>query len=77
MTREKAKKFVAENVLGSTEVQEMLLINRSRLKAIVDAGKLVPIKELKRESLYLFADVEQLKKEMLLDTRTNLYKRSV
>ena len=52
MTRE-TKKFVAENVLGSTEVQEMLLINRSRLKAIVDAGKLVPIKELKRKSVFI------------------------
>ena len=75
MKREAAKQFVMNNVLGSNEVQEMLLINRSRLKALVDSGKLIPIKELKRESLYLLADVDQLKKEMMLDTRTNLYKK--
>ena len=74
MKRDAAKDFVEKNVLGSHDVQEMLLITRARVKALVDAGKLVPIKELKRESLFLLADVEQLKKEMSLDTRTNLYK---
>lgn len=74
MKRDTAKEFVEKNVLGSHDVQEMLLITRARVKALVDAGKLIPIKELKRESLFWLEDVEQLKKEMSLDTRTNLYK---
>lgn len=74
MKRDTAKEFIATNILGSNDVQEMLLITRARLRALVDAGKIEPIKELKRESLFLLQDVEQLKKEMLLDTRTNLYK---
>lgn len=75
MKREAAKEFIQLNVLGSHDVQEILLINRSRLFALIDAGKITPIKELKRESLFWLPDVEQLKKEMLLDTRTNLYKK--
>ena len=77
MNRETAKKMIDQNLLGSNDVQELLLINRSRLKALVDSGKLTPIKELKRESLFWLPDVEALKKEMLLDTRTNLYKSAL
>ena len=76
MNREAVKKIIDSNLLGSNDVQEVLLINRSRLKALVDCGKLNPIKELKRESLFWLPDVEALKKEMLLDSRTNLYKNA-
>jgi hypothetical protein len=75
MKRETAEKFVALNILGSQDVQEALMINRSRLAALVDSGKLTPIKELKREKLFWLPDVEKLKAEMKLDTRTNLYKQ--
>lgn len=68
------KMNVQEFILGSLEVQEALLVNRSRLKALVDSGKLVPVKELKREMLFWAPDVERLKKAMMKDTRTNLYK---
>jgi hypothetical protein len=71
MSKEKA----ANMILGSTDVQEVLMINRSRLKALVDAGKLTPMKELKRESLFWKPEVEKLKAEMMLDSRTNLYKK--
>lgn len=74
MKRDAAKELIEKNILGSHDVQEMLLITRARVKALVDAGKLIPIKELKRESLFWLPDVEQLKKEMMLDTRTNLFK---
>jgi hypothetical protein len=74
MNRESAKNFIENNVLGSHDVQEFLMVNRSRLKALVDAQKLIPIKKLKGESLFLLCDVEELKNEMLSDTRTNLYK---
>jgi predicted site-specific integrase-resolvase len=65
---------VQDFILGSSEVQERLLVNRTRLKALVDAGKLKPVKELKREMLFWAPDVERLKNEMAKDTRTNLYK---
>ncbi|MBT2728414.1 DNA-binding protein [Bacillus sp. ISL-75] len=74
MKREKAAEFIKANVLGSNDVQEMLKVNRSRLAAMVEAGQLIPIKELKREKLFWLPDVEKLKSEMILDTRTNLYK---
>lgn len=77
MNREAFKKLIDSNLLGSNDVQEMLLINRSRLKALIDCGKLEPIKELKREYLFWLPDVEALKKEMLLDSRTNLYKSAL
>jgi hypothetical protein len=53
----------------------MLMINRSRLAALVDSGKIAPIKELKREKLFWLPDVEKLKSEMILDSRSNLYKQ--
>ena len=77
MNREAVQKMLNNNLLGSNDVQEILLINRSRLKALVDCGKLNPIKELKRESLFWLPDVVALKKEMLLDSRTNLYKSAL
>lgn len=71
------KLLITNNVMGSNEVQEELLINRSRLHALVESGKLEPIKELKRESLFFRGDVIALKEEMLKDTRTNLFKKEV
>jgi len=67
--------LVVAGILGSHEVQEMLLINRQRLNVIVKNGKLKPIKELKNEKLFYKPDVEKLMQEMLLDSRTNLYKK--
>ena len=69
------KEDLIENILGSNDVQEILCINRSRLKALVDCGKLSPIKELKRESLFWKPDVDSLKNEMKKDSRTNLFKQ--
>jgi hypothetical protein len=70
------KEMLVENILGSNDVQEILCVNRSRLKALVDSGKLNPIKQLKKESLFWKPDVDMLKKEMLKDTRTNLFKKA-
>ena len=67
--------IVVAGILGSHEVQEMLLVNRQRLNVLVKNGKLKPIKELKNEKLFYKPDVEKLKQEMLLDSRTNLYKK--
>jgi hypothetical protein len=70
------RELAAKMVLGSGEVQEMLLIGKSRLKALVDEGKLQPLKELKREFLFWLPDVEAMKKDLLLDSRSNLYKQA-
>jgi hypothetical protein len=67
---------VQDFILGSSEVQEKLLVNRSRLKALVDSGKLKPVKELAREMLFWAPDVERLKNAMMQDTRTNLFKQA-
>ena len=77
MKMEAAKQIIQDNILGSHDVQEILLVNRQRLRALVEAGKLTPVKELKRESLFWLPEVNQLKKEMELDSRTNLYKKAV
>jgi hypothetical protein len=71
------KKAITANIMGSNEVQEILMINRSRLHALVEAGKLEPIKELKREGIFFKPEVMALKVEMLKDSRTNLYKKEV
>lgn len=74
MKRESAVEFVAVNILGSQEVQDILKINRSRLGDLVKIGKLKPIKELKRENLFWLPDVLAVRNELVLDTRSNLYK---
>ena len=38
MNREAFQKLIDSNLLGSNDVQEILLINRSRLKALIDCG---------------------------------------
>jgi hypothetical protein len=69
------KELAAAMVLGTHEVQEMLLINRSRLNALVLEGKLKPMKQLKKEYLFWLPEVEAFKKDLLLDSRSNLYKQ--
>jgi hypothetical protein len=69
------KQDIAANILGSTEVQERLLINRQRLAVLVAEGKLKPFKQLAKEKLFWLSDVEQLAKEFSLDPRTNLFKK--
>jgi hypothetical protein len=65
---------VAANILGSSEVQEMLFINRSRLSALVIEGKITPLKQFAKEKVFWLPDVERLAAELMKDTRTNLYK---
>jgi hypothetical protein len=71
------KDQVAELILGSTEVQEMLYINRSRLAALVTEGKLKPFKQLKNEKLFWLPEVESYKKEMLKNPNSKVYKMEV
>jgi hypothetical protein len=66
---------VFDNILGSHDVQDALCINRSRLKALIDEGKLSPVKELKNEKLFWKPQVDALREQMLKNERTNLYKK--
>ena len=63
-----------DNTLGSFDVQEILCIKRVRLKALVDSGRLTPLKVLKGETLFWKPDVMALRSEMMKDVRSNLYK---
>ena len=71
------KEQAAEMIRGSTEVQEMLYINRSRLAALVTEGKLKPLKQLKNEKIFWLPEVQSFKNEMLKDTRSKVYKMEV
>lgn len=68
------KSDIAANILGSSEVQEMLCINRSRLSAFVIEGKITPLKQFAKEKVFWLPDVKRLAAELMKDTRTNLYK---
>lgn len=63
-TREDLRRFVAEEVLNSTETIEFLGISRARLSQYIKEGKLMPIKKLPKDSLFLKADLEEKKKEL-------------
>lgn len=76
MNRNEAAEFIQRNIMGSTEAQAFLMVNRRRLSALVEAGKLTPIKKLKGENLFFLADLVQLKHQLINDPRSNLYKNT-
>lgn len=55
--------YVKTEVLTSAEVLEILGVSRQSLNSLVKRGKLVPIKELTRDKLFLREDVERRKEE--------------
>ncbi|AMA71430.1 helix-turn-helix domain-containing protein [Aneurinibacillus thermoaerophilus] len=55
------KQFIAKEVLSSAEAIEYLGISRARLSQLIKNGKLIPIKKLQRDSLFLKIDVEKKK----------------
>jgi hypothetical protein len=63
-SRQEVEDFIKNEVLITSEVTEILNVTRQRLHALVSSEKLKPIKRLKRESLFLRTDVEQLQKEL-------------
>jgi hypothetical protein len=68
------KAEVITNILGSSEVQEMLQINRQRLSSFVIEGKITPIKQFAKEKVFWLPDVKKLAAELMKDKRSNLYK---
>ncbi|WP_423249739.1 helix-turn-helix domain-containing protein, partial [Bacillus cereus] len=55
---------IREEVLITAEAMEILDVNRSRMSAMVKAGKLTPIKKLGNVSIFLKSDIEAKKEEL-------------
>ncbi|MDA1558966.1 DNA-binding protein, partial [Bacillus cereus] len=62
--REEVESFIREEVLITAEAMEILDVNRSRMSAMVKAGKLTPIKKLGNVSIFLKSDIEAKKEEL-------------
>ncbi|MDF9524360.1 helix-turn-helix domain-containing protein [Bacillus cereus] len=63
-SREEVEKFIKNEVLITAEAMEILGVNRSRMSALIKAGKLTPIKKLGNVSIFLKADIEAKKEEL-------------
>ncbi|MGE7131170.1 helix-turn-helix transcriptional regulator [Lysinibacillus xylanilyticus] len=59
--KEEFIKLVQSEILTTSEVIEELQISRQALNSLVKRGKLVPVKELSRDKLYLREDIESRK----------------
>lgn len=57
-TKEEFIALVKTEILTSSEVLEELQISRQALHSLVKRGKLVPLKELSRDKLFLREDIE-------------------
>ncbi|MDQ0340283.1 excisionase family DNA binding protein [Caldalkalibacillus uzonensis] len=62
-TRDELIQFIREQVMTSAEAVEYLGVTRQTLNSLVQRGKLHPVKELKRDRLFLRSDLEARKKE--------------
>ncbi|MGE6516624.1 helix-turn-helix transcriptional regulator [Lysinibacillus sphaericus] len=60
-TKDEFIKLVQSEILTTSEVLEELQITRQALNSLVKRGKLVPVKELSRDKLYLREDIESRK----------------
>lgn len=63
-SREEVEDFIKFEVLTTSEAMEILEVNRSRMSALVKAGKLSPVKRTGNVSLFLKTDIESKKEEL-------------
>ena len=59
--KEEFIELVQSEILNTTEVLEELQISRQALNSLVKRGKIVPVKELSRDRLFLKEDIEYRK----------------
>ena len=59
--KEEFIKLVQSEILNTSEVLEELQISRQALNSLVKRGKIVPVKELSRDRLFLKEDIESRK----------------
>ncbi|CAI6273996.1 helix-turn-helix domain-containing protein [Bacillus subtilis] len=62
--RQEVEDFIHNEVLSTTEVAEILNVNKQRMSALINTERIVPVKKIGRTSLFLRQDVETLKKEL-------------
>jgi hypothetical protein len=54
---EDLRKFMADEVVTTSEATEIIGCSRQNLKQLVDRGTLIPIKQTSKERLFLKSDV--------------------
>ncbi|MER0468089.1 MULTISPECIES: helix-turn-helix domain-containing protein [Bacillus] len=62
--RQEVEDFIHNEVLSTTEVAEILDVNKQRMSALINTERIIPVKKIGRTSLFLRQDVEDLKKEL-------------
>ncbi|MEC0584395.1 helix-turn-helix domain-containing protein [Bacillus mojavensis] len=62
--RQEVEDFIHNEVLSTTEVAEILDVNKQRMSALINTERIIPVKKIGRTSLFLRQDVETLKKEL-------------
>ncbi|WP_332276136.1 helix-turn-helix domain-containing protein [Bacillus subtilis] len=62
--RQEVEDFIHNEVLSTTEVAEILNVNKQRMSALINTERIAPVKKIGRTSLFLRQDVEDLKKEL-------------
>ncbi|PEC89732.1 DNA-binding protein [Bacillus cereus] len=63
-SRKEVEDFINSEVMTTSEAMEILDVNRSRMSALVKAGKLSPVKKTSNVSLFLKSDIESKKEEL-------------
>lgn len=66
--RKALEDFFSTEILGAAETRELLDVSKQRMGQLKESGRLVPIKILLRENLFLREEVLKLKEE-LAETR--------
>ncbi|MCA1233867.1 helix-turn-helix domain-containing protein [Bacillus velezensis] len=63
-SRKEVEDFINNEVLSTTEVAEILNVNKQRMSALINTERIIPVKRIGRSALFLRQDVEVLKKEL-------------
>lgn len=61
---EQLKAYLAEEIITSAEAVEILGISRARLSKLIQEERLVPLKKLAKESIFLKSEILEKKVEM-------------
>ncbi|MDA7025066.1 helix-turn-helix domain-containing protein [Bacillus sp. CLL-7-23] len=63
-SRQDVEDFIENEVLGASEAQEILNVNKQRLSKLIKDGRIKPIKKIGQLNLLFRSDVIQLKQEL-------------
>lgn len=59
--RQQVEDFIQNEVLTSSEAQELLNVNRQRMSKLIEDGRIQPMKKEGRVTLFLRSDLDRLK----------------